>query len=970
MNLQTFSHHLLPRTRHDQPLNVGRKSRESTDPCLPLYNLLWERYSASENYHEQKFICMETVKQELDYNQIWQWSKNHPLHRQLERYKEDPLLINSILTGSRLLFAMLVLGRLEYLCSILLSHGLCDETLFDSRLFLESCLSAKLDERERRALADSRKRVGALLRNDIHQIFPKGTVLPYRNVNHPKEDRFGGFGVVRRVEVAAGHLRGFDEVINRRSNALEYTNELQTIVALKQIRPMDNENRTEWEQIYREVETLQRMRHRNIIPLLASYYLDATDSSDRPLRTLYLLFPWADMDLELWMNSPHVPTPIQTLSRRERQAYIYRSISGLVSGLSYLHRESGGLITSHHDLKPSNVLVVGQDFKIADLGRSHLRPIDGGSETEGANGLGTYEYQPPEYWQNNGSRAKVKHGRAFDIWAMGCMLIELATLIVHDWGPGMISNFRKERAENRSRDRPRLAESRKHEDSSFHNNWSVVENWIIELRRHAASTETLEDTLDVAQEMLAHDPRSRSFSWEAEIDLYEIQNPGDVQLEYVGQGSLCVKPPWEVYRQGNVPNGAQTPLHRAALKEDKTRLMELLRLGWPIHVQDEKGNTSLDIVKRSTDKYFRESFALYFGQGIAATRKNDGFSLIEAAETGNTTIAKTLLDKGVSPLLVNLEGRSALFLAVIQGHNSMISTLLESKIQEQLFLKDKVSGDTVLHQAATLGHENTVKQLLLYSPVLEDRQHEGKTALFLAAESSHEKTIEVLLDHEPKVQVFTQSNSGDTPIHRASIHGHKALELLLNSEDSNKCLEHKNQLGQTPVWLALRHKNFEGFRRLKERGASLTVADNNKDNLLHIVAHEQLDDFLNQSLHAFDASKIEERNRWNDTPLTIAERNGNSDIASLLKSYYLGKIKPNEGENLNENSTELSQPRLFYTLGSESKWIREASGGYWRHLTYKSYELYEQIYTSAGKGQKFVQCKPTTPPPLLETKPL
>lgn len=735
---------------------------------------------------------------------------------------------------------------------------------------------------------------------------------------------------------------------------------------MKQIRPMDNENKTEWEQIYREVETLQRTKHRNIVPLLASYYLDTTDSSDRPLRTLYLLFPWADMDLETWMNSSQVPVPIQALSRRERQAYIYRSIFGLVSGLSYLHKESGGLITSHHDLKPSNILVVGQDFKIADLGRSHLRPVDGGSETEGANGLGTYEYQPPEYWQNNGSRAKVKHGRAFDIWAMGCILTELATLIVYDWGPEMVSRFREDRGENQSPDRPQLAESRKQEDSSFHNNWSVVESWTMNLRRHPASSRALEDTLDVAAEMLARDPRSRLYSWEAEIDLYKIQHPGNVQVGYMGQGPLCLKSPWEAHHQGNVPNGAQTPLHRAALKEDKTRLMDLLHLGWPIFVQDEKGNTSLDLVKRSADKSFRESSSLYFGQGIAATKKNGGTSLLEAAETGNTAMAKDLLEKGVSPLLVNPEGRSALLLAVIQGHDSIISTLLESKVREQLFLKDEVSGDTVLHQAATLGHENTVKQLLSYSPVLEDRQHEGKTALFLAAESNDERVIEVLLDHEPKAQVFTQSNTGDTPVHKAAILSHKALHLLLSSEDSSKCLEHRNQSGETPIWLALRHKNFEGFRLLKERGASLSVANNNKENLLHIVAQERLDDFLNQNLYAFDASNIEDRNRWNDTPLTIADRKGYSDMAALLRSYYFGKIKPNEAETHNAQNTRSNPPRLFYTLGSESKWIREGSEGYWRHLTYESYKVYESIYTSAANGQISVQCKHESITPLFE----
>lgn len=724
---------------------------------------------------------------------------------------------------------------------------------------------------------------------------------------------------------------------------------------------MDNEDQLEWEQLYREVETLQRMNHRNIVPLLASYYLDTTDSSDRSLRTLYLLFPWADMDLEIWMKSSQVPTPIQGLSLRERRAYIYRSIFGLVSGLSYLHRGSGGLITSHHDLKPSNVLVIGQDFKIADMGRSHLRPADEGSETEGASGLGTYEYQPPEYWQNNGARSKVKYGRAFDTWAMGCMLIELATLIVHDWGSGRVSSFRRQRAENRHRDRPKLAESRKHEDSSFHNNWSIVESSILDLRRHPASSKALEDTLDVATEMMARDPRSRSYMWEAEIDLYRIQNPGDVQGQYVGQVPLCLKPPWEVYHQGKVPNGAQTPLHRAALKEDKTRLLNLLHIGWPIFVQDEKGNTSLDIVKRSADKHFRESFSLYFGQGITATSENDGISLLEAAATGNIVITKYLLEKGVSPLLVNSEGHSALFLAVIQRHIQIIDTLLQWKVQEQLFLKDQVSGNTVLHKAATLGDESIVKQLLLYRPVLEDRQHEGKTALFLAAESNDEATIRVLLDQVPRVQVFTQSNTGDTPVHKAAILGHQALELLITSEDSSKCLEHQNQFGETPIWLALRHKNFKGFRILKERGASLSIANNNKENLLHIVAKENFDDFLRQNLYAFNASDIEGRNRWNDTPLAIADRMGYADIANLLRSYYFGKIKPSEVEALNAKNARSSPPKLFYALGSGPKWIRASSQGYWRHLTRDAYEVYERIYMFAGQGRKFVQCELAIP---------
>ena len=181
-------------------------------------------------------------------------------------------------------------------------------------------------------------------------------------------------------------------------------------MALKQI-PPTNDSEDEWNQIYREVETLQAIRHTNIIPLLASYFFDTVDSSGRPLRTLYLLFPWADLDLEQWMNSSDVPAPLQDLSRSERRTYLYHSMYTLVSALSYLHREHGGLITSHHDLKPENIMVVGQHLMISDLGKSHLRPVDGGSSTEGNRGLGTFEYQPPEYLQDNGYRAKIKHGR-------------------------------------------------------------------------------------------------------------------------------------------------------------------------------------------------------------------------------------------------------------------------------------------------------------------------------------------------------------------------------------------------------------------------------------------------------------------------------------------------------------------------------------------------------------------------------
>ena len=227
-----------------------------------------------------------------------------------------------------------------------------------------------------------------------------------------------------------------------------------------------------------------------------------------------------------------------------RRLFLYRSMLSLMSALSYLHREHGGLITSHHDLKPSNILVVGQRFLISDLGKSHLRPPDIGSSTEGIKGLGTFEYQPPEYWHDNGYRAKIKHGRAFDIWSMGCILLELATLVVHDWRPGMISKFKEERVENANLDRPKLVEYRDNrEDSSFHNNQVVIDSWVMRLKQHSSSSRTIERILDLAMAMMAREPRSRLYSWEAELDLHNAQKTGLATVGSIVEGSIGLQPP-------------------------------------------------------------------------------------------------------------------------------------------------------------------------------------------------------------------------------------------------------------------------------------------------------------------------------------------------------------------------------------------------------------------------------------------
>ena len=635
---------------------------------------------------------------------------------------------------------------------------------------------------------------------------------------------------------------------------------------------MDNPG---YEQILlREVETLRQREHPNIVPLLASYILE-TMGSAVPVTTLHLIEPLADKDLYDWMISSQPPAWLEGLPELERRAYLYRFIYALVSGLSFLHREKDGTITAHHDLKPRNILVIGQELCIADFGRSHLHPSAKGSETEATSGLGTYEYQPPEYWKEDGYRANVEHGRSFDVWSMGCIIIEIAILILYGWKDEKVTEFRNERRHNPKKGRPMLAD-RHTPDDSFHNNWVVVEEWIRKLQEKG--TLKLKSTLDVALQMMTQSRGSRLYAWEAEMDLYNIQQPDYDRVKRLEKGALCVQPP-PLSRK--ILNGTQTPLHRAARKGDREMLVKLYETGWSLYVQDHEGLTAIDVINQSPNAYSRNVLheCLAPRRPERATDESQGWELLQAATRGQVHVVRDLLDHGVDARVVDNKGHSALYKAVEHRHSSVARCLLRARGKDLLRQKDIAWGDTPLHKAASLGHTTIIQQLLQYGPDIEDQQKEGKTALFVAADSGHEEVVDVLLHHG--AQTFTQRDMKGTPLH-AAVKWRKVLQRLLKAHDASKCLEHKNKFGDTPLWLAVFNNHLECAQILLDAGASLHVANNDEMSVLHVAVTKGLYDFLEKNIRQFRRDDIEFRNRRNYTPLMTAGKEGDLRIVGLL----------------------------------------------------------------------------------------
>lgn len=667
------------------------------------------------------------------------------------------------------------------------------------------------------------------------------------------------------------------------SRDLQMANRTQSTVAEKLIRL----DKPDDEQIcLREVETLRQREHPNLVPLVASYTLK-TMESEVAVTTLHLIFPFAEMDLADWMYCAQPPAWLQGLPKPERRAYLHRFIYALVSGLAFLHREKDGTITAHHDLKPQNILVFGQELKIADFGRSHLRPLAKGSETEGTSGLGTYKYHPPEYWNEYGYRAEGKHGRAFDVWSMGCIIVEIAILIVHGWGSEKVTEFRNQRRDNPNKGRRVLAVLHKPDDS-FHNNWAVVEDWIRQLQIEDGS-QKLKSTLKVAVQMMTQSRDSRMYAWEAELDLYNIQQPDDDRVTRLEKGALCVQPDPP---QGRILNGTQTPLHRAAQKGDLERLVQLFEAGWSLYVQDHGGLTALDVFNQSQDRYSCDALRARLAPKTPdkATNERQGQKLLQAATRGQVDVVQELLAQGVDAMFVDDGGGSALHKAVAHGQSSVVGCLLRAKGKELLRQKTIGRCDTPLHQAASLGHATIMKQLLAYSPNIEDQQKEGKTALFVAVEWAREEAVEVLLDRG--AQTFTQRDLRGTTLHAAVRSNEiKVVKRLLKAHDAGKCLDHKNLFGDTPLLLALFYNHPEYAQILLDERALLHVVNNDGNNVLHVAVGQGLYGFLEDNLRQMSRIEIESPNRWNDTPLAIAERQGKHKAVKLLERALTGKLR-------------------------------------------------------------------------------
>lgn len=170
------------------------------------------------------------------------------------------------------------------------------------------------------------------------------------------------------------------------------------IYAMKTLK-INYQDKKNVEHVQREMETLKKLKHPNIIDLIDFIEQD---------NHVYLIIGYMNTDLKGFLNKNKT---------RITMAFLKSVTKQIVEGLKCIHDSR----ILHRDIKSSNILLDDKgNIKIADFSLSRvMNNTDRGLYTQE---VVTLWYRPPEILLG-----KSKYTASIDIWSLGVLLIEIAT---------------------------------------------------------------------------------------------------------------------------------------------------------------------------------------------------------------------------------------------------------------------------------------------------------------------------------------------------------------------------------------------------------------------------------------------------------------------------------------------------------------------------------------------------------------
>lgn len=239
----------------------------------------------------------------------------------------------------------------------------------------------------------------------------------------------------------------------------------------------------------------------------------------------------------------------------------------------------------------------------------------------------------------------------------------------------------------------------------------------------------------------------------------------------------------------------------------------------------------------------------------------------EAAENGDVTKVKELLEAGIDPNARDIVGTPVLVCAAWRGHLEIIELLLVGGAN----INDTdSSGGSALYVACREGYLEIVERLLEKGADVNMKMKEGaaKTPLMIAIEKGHQGL---------------NTHIGGHPIGN----GHSGIvsSLLKAGADVNvRDSGVSNIEGSTPLMKAAEMNSVDIVEDLLAHGADVNAKATHGATALHIPSYEGYTDVVRLLLQSGANPNIKDSNGM--TALDYAESEGNLEIAEMLRNRH------------------------------------------------------------------------------------
>lgn len=234
--------------------------------------------------------------------------------------------------------------------------------------------------------------------------------------------------------------------------------------------------------------------------------------------------------------------------------------------------------------------------------------------------------------------------------------------------------------------------------------------------------------------------------------------------------------------------------------------------------------------------------------------------------------------------------------AASTGNITLICELLQCGVPANSY----ANGHTPLGRAASKGHVNVAKLLLVHNAPVDDVNRNKNTPLYIASRNGYTEVVKLLLTYHASTDKAGQYSN--TPLYVASLHGYTEVVrlLLIYNASVDKVGKYRN----TPLYAASLHGYEEVVKLLLINNASVNISNkhgltplhaavvNDRYVIVELLCHAGA--HVNAQTHKLYAIKgviIAARS----TALHIAVRKRNTIIVKLLIYHKAELLKDRNG---------------------------------------------------------------------------